>query len=107
MVRSQRPIPDTKKGRTYRRVLWVVGIAAIVGIADQARALFWLVVAGVPEGSGPLDVTRVVIMLAGWSLLCWCAVLAIRKNAMPPTWALVMIPVMIWTVLLLPKLGTL
>ena len=99
-----RQIPESNKGRTYRRVAWVVGIASVIGIADQLRTLFWLVLGGVPEGvSAPAVYTpRVLIMLAGWALLCWCAIIGVRKNAIPPTWALVSIPVMIWAVLLLP-----
>jgi hypothetical protein len=99
-----RTIPDTRKGRAYRRVAWVVGIASIVGISDQLRALFWSVLEGVPEGSGPVEIyaARVLITLAGWALVCWCAVIGVRENATPPTWALVSMPLMVWAVLLLP-----
>lgn len=99
-----RKIPDTTKGRAYRRLAWVVGIASVVGIVDQLRALFWFALAGVPEGSGPAQIyaARVLIILAGWALVCWCAIIGVRNNAIPPTWALVSMPVMIWAVLLLP-----
>jgi hypothetical protein len=99
-----RRIPDTRKGQAYRRVAWVVGIASIVGLADQLRALFWFALAGVPEGGGPAELyaARVLITLAGWTLVCWCAVIGVRKNAIPPTWALVSMPLMVWAVLLLP-----
>jgi hypothetical protein len=94
-------IPDTPKGRSFVRLAWVVGIASIIGIADQLRALFWFVVTEVPEGGGREYLVRHAVMLGGWTLLCWISVLAVRKNAIPPTWALLAIPLMIWTVVLL------
>jgi hypothetical protein len=101
-MQAVREIPATSKGRAFRRLAWVIGIASIVGIADQLRGLFWFALAGIPEGGGPMYAARRIIILAGWILLCWLAVLAVRKNTVPPTWALLAIPVLIWTVLFLP-----
>ena len=99
-VTTSHTIPDTQAGRFFRGVLLVVGISSIVGIADQVRALFWLVLAG-PSIGGP-GAGRLLIMLAGWGILCWCGVRAYRKNALPPTWAAVALALLIWARILWP-----
>lgn len=93
-------IPDTNGGKAYRTVLLIVGIASIIGIADRVRALFWLALAG-PSIGGP-GVGRLLIMLIGWGIMCWCAVRAFRSNALPPPWAVVALPGLIWAYLLWP-----
>jgi hypothetical protein len=95
-------IPDTRGGRIYRRILLVCGIASIVGIADQARALFWIALAG--PSYGPTSPARILILLGGWVLMCWCSVRAIRRNVLPPTWAVVLMPVVTWAYILWPTL---
>jgi hypothetical protein len=95
-------IPDTRGGRIYRRILLVCGIASIVGIADQVRALFWIALSG--PSSQSTDPARLLILLAGWLLLCWCSVRAIRRNVLPPTWAVVSLPVVTWAYILWPTL---
>lgn len=67
-----RMIPDTRGGRAYRRFLLVAGIVSIVGIADQIRAFFGLTLWGASARGA--NVARVLILLAGWGLICWCAV---------------------------------
>jgi hypothetical protein len=94
-------IPDTRGGRLYRRVLLIVGISAVVGIADQLRALFWFVLVG-QSGNGDGVAAKAVIQLLGWVLLCWCAVRGVRENLVPPTWAVLTIPVLLWTYTLWP-----
>lgn len=84
----------------FRRVLFVIGIASIVGIADQLRAIFWRALAG-PSIGGP-GVARLMILLAGWAIMCWCGVRAFRSNALPPAWAAYALPVLIWAYLLWP-----
>jgi hypothetical protein len=100
-VSTLRTIPDTHGGKVYRVVLLVVGISSIVGIADHARALFWRVLSG-PPSHGGMGVAQRLIILAGWGIMCWCAVRAFRSNALPPTWAVVAVPVLIWAYLLWP-----
>ena len=94
-------IPDTRGGRIFRGVLLVFGISSIVGIADQVRALFWLALAG-PSSEGP-GAARLLIMLAGWVIMCWCAVRAFRSNALPPLWAAVTLPLLVWAYILWPS----
>jgi hypothetical protein len=100
MMSTLRSIPDTPGGRVYRWVLLAVGISAIVGIADQLRALFWLALAG-PSIGGP-GAARLLIMLAGWVILGWCGMRAFRSNALPPVWAVLAMPLLVWTYLLWP-----
>jgi TRAP-type C4-dicarboxylate transport system permease small subunit len=100
-VVASHTIPDTPGGRAYRLLLLVVGISSVVGIADHVRALFWLVVAG-PRWDGAMGVPEHLIILTGWTIMCWCAVRAFRTNARPPTWAVVALPLLIWAYLLWP-----
>jgi len=64
---NRRAIPDTRGGVIFRRILTVVLVGSIIGIADQLRTLFWIVLTG--EGPNPI---RILIMLFGWVILCWC-----------------------------------
>lgn len=91
-------IPDSRKGRTFRRLMTAILIASIVGIADQLRILFWFVLNG--EGPNP---SRILIILTGWVILCWCGYKAHRHNLAPPTWVVLTIPLLIWTYLLWPE----
>ena len=97
---ASRSIPDTRGGRLYRKVLLVGGISSIVGIADQLRGLFWLVLSG-PSIGGPGAAQRVV-MLAGWAIIGWCGLRVFRKNVLPPAWAAFAMPVLIWALILWP-----
>lgn len=91
-------IPDTRGGRILRKVFTVVLVAAIIGIADQLRSLFWIVLTG--EGRDPV---RVVLMLVGWSLLCWSGYEAYRHNRAPSVWVVGLVPVLTWVYLLWPR----
>ncbi len=91
-------IPNTRKGRTFRRILTVVLIASIIGIADQLRTLFWIALTG--EGRNPM---RILIILVGWTILCWCGYRGYRHNHAPPQWAMLTVPLLIWTYLLWPE----
>lgn len=93
-------IPDTRGGRTYRRFLLIAGILSIVGVADQLRAFLGLLVFG-PSTPGA-DAARILIMFLGWVMIGWCAVRAIRLNALPPAWAVLSIPALIWAYILWP-----
>jgi hypothetical protein len=100
-VASSHTIPDTRGGRAYRRVLLVVGLSSIVGIADQVRALFWRALSGPPSHGGMGGAQRLII-LTGWALMCWCAVRVFRSNALPPAWVAFAAPLLIWAYLLWP-----
>jgi hypothetical protein len=93
-------IPDTRGGRVYRRILLIAGISSIVGIADQVRALFWIALAG--PSYNPTSPARLVIMLIGWILICWCSVRAYRRNLLPPAWVAMLLPLLVWAYLLWP-----
>jgi threonine/homoserine/homoserine lactone efflux protein len=81
--------------------LLVAGLSAVVGVADQLRALMWLAVLG--TGSQNIAVAQVCIKLASWVLLGWLAYRAIRQNLGPPGWALCAIPVLVWSYTLWPS----
>ncbi len=92
------PIPDTRRGRTLRRILSIVLVGSIIGIADQVRALFWIALTG--EGRDPV---RVVVMLVGFILLCWTGYKAYRHNVVPPAWIVSIVPVLTTAYLLWPN----
>jgi len=92
---SSRTIPSTRGGQTYRNLLIMGGVAAIVGIADNVRALIWLMLndAGVSTTSWTDYLAR-GLQLAAWALVARLAYLGWRRNAFPPTWAVVTLPVL-------------
>lgn len=97
-VGTSQAIPDSRGGRVWRRILTVVLIASIVGIADQLRTIFWFVL----NGEGP-NLVRTVMMLLGWMGLCWCGYRAYRHNLAPPFWIAVTLPLLVWAYLLWPE----
>ena len=94
---AMQEIPDTRGGRILRRIMAAVLIASIIGIADQLRTLFWIVMTG--EGRNP---ARVSLMLIGFLLLCWTGYKAYRQNVVPPLWLVACIPVLTSIYLLWP-----
>lgn len=94
---TARTLPDTRGGVILRRILTVVLIGSIIGIADQLRTLFWILL----NGDGPNPV-RIVVMLVGWVILCWSGYRAYRHNIAPATWIVFVMPILIWAYLLWP-----
>ncbi|MBB4638898.1 hypothetical protein [Longimicrobium terrae] len=81
---------DGRKWRYFRRVMWAVGAASIIGIADQLRALGWLALEKAAGSSEPWSATGwPLLFLAGWALLAFSAYRVVRQNRVPPTWGLV------------------
>ncbi|MBB4638596.1 hypothetical protein [Longimicrobium terrae] len=100
-----RQIPDTAGGQAFRRILLVLGVASIVGIANSAHAVFWVALtAGIGGTGSPVGTARKVLLLAGWGLIGWAAYHGVRNNRVPPTWLILMIPALVWIQLLLPTL---
>lgn len=95
-VTARDVIPPTRKGRYYRSILTCVLVAAIIGIADQVRDLFWLLLT--KEVS---DMPRILLLLPGWGIMAWCGYRAYRKNRLAPAWAIATLPVLLWAYLLL------
>lgn len=90
-------IPDTRSGRILRRIFTVVLVASIIGLADQVRSLFWILLTG--EGRDPV---RVLLMLIGWGLLGWSGYKVYRHKLAPSMWVVGLVPVLTWIYLLLP-----
>jgi hypothetical protein len=96
-------IPDTRGGRTYRRILLVAALCAVVGIADAARALFWSGLPVIAGGSPELslgDALSVALRLAGWGLIGWAAWRGVTRKLLPPTWVALALPVLVWITIL-------
>lgn len=98
---SSRAIPASRFGRTYRVLLAVGGLLAIVGIADAGRALFWLCLNGPESSEAPLmDFVKAGVRLVAWSLVALAAYTGWRRNVIPATWILVSIVALSWALLL-------
>ena len=101
---STRQIPDTAGGQAFRRILLVVGVASLVGLASSAHAVLWVALAAGAGGTNPpVDTARKVLLLAGWGLIGWAAYQGVRNRRFPPTWLILMIPALTWLQLLLPR----
>lgn len=100
-----RQIPDTARGQAFRRLLLVLGLVSLVGIANNATAVVGLALtSGIGGIDSPVDAVRKVLLLAGWVLIGWAAYRGVRHNRVPPTWLILVIPVLVWVQLLLPRL---
>ncbi|HEX8394246.1 MAG TPA: hypothetical protein VF665_18020 [Longimicrobium sp.] len=85
------------KERYFRRLMLVVGVGAIVGIADQTRVLLWIGLKHLAGTSEPVsEAIAPVILLAGWLLMAWCAAQVVHRRRAPPTWAILTIVVLLW-----------
>jgi hypothetical protein len=99
-------IPATRAGRTYRTVLILVGVSAIVGIADAGRALLWMgLEATAGSESQPLDVAKKLLMLLAWCLLGFAAYDGWRRKVIPRTWLLASIMALTWALILIQRIG--
>lgn len=98
---SVKALPDTRKAEVYRKFSLVAGIAAIVGMADALRAMFWMALSA--AAGEPQAWTAYLprgMRLAAWALLAYVAWLVVARRVVPPTWAILAIPVVIWGVIL-------
>jgi hypothetical protein len=94
-------MPDNRKTAAFRKFSIVAGIAAIVGMADALRAVFWMALTA--AAGNPMPWTAYLqqgIRLAGWVMIAYCAWLVVRKRTVPPTWAIVALPAVIWAAIL-------
>jgi hypothetical protein len=100
-MRNSKAIPATRFGNGYRVILVVAGLLSIVGIADAARALFWLILNGTAGAEDPLtDLLKVGLRLVAWSLVAITAYTGWRRNVIPATWMLITLVVLCWALLL-------
>jgi predicted signal transduction protein with EAL and GGDEF domain len=98
---SVKALPDTNRAELFRKFSVGVGIAAIVGMADALRAMFWMALsAAAGESSAWTAYLSRGIRLAGWVLLAYVAWLVVARRVVPPTWAFLAIPIMIWASIL-------
>jgi hypothetical protein len=99
-----RAIPSTRSGRAYRVLLVVGGLLAVVGIADAARALFWMVLTHAAGEAAPaIGYVSVGLRLVAWGLVALAAYTGWRRNVIPPTWLLLAIPVLSWALIIVQR----
>ncbi|HEX6909092.1 MAG TPA: hypothetical protein VF142_01780 [Longimicrobium sp.] len=81
----------------------MAALCAVVGIADAVRTLFWsglpLVAGGSPELSQH-DAMRLILQLIAWGLIGWAAWRGASRKLLPPSWAVLTLPVLVWINLL-------
>lgn len=103
---SVNALPETRQAELYRKFSMVAGIAAIVGMADALRAMFWMALSA---ASGETHAWTAYlprgVRLAAWALLAYVAWLVVVKRVVPPTWAIIALPVAIWSVILASQLS--
>ena len=98
---NSRAIPATRFGSAYRVILVIAGLLAIVGIADAARALFWLVLNGAAGAEDPhIDFLKAGLRLVAWSLVAIAAYTGWRRNVIPAIWMLISLVILCWGLLL-------
>jgi uncharacterized membrane protein AbrB (regulator of aidB expression) len=98
---NTRAIPTSRFGNAFRVILVVGGLLAIVGIADAARALFWLVLNGATGAEDPfIDFLKVGLRLVAWSLAGITAYIGWRRNVIPATWMLTSLVILCWVLIL-------
>lgn len=103
-MNSSRAIPPTRSGTAYRTILVAGGLLAVVGIADAARALFWLTLDAAAGLQVPaVDLVKPGLRLLAWGLIALAAYTGWRRNVIPATWMLVTLPVLAWALLLMQK----
>lgn len=103
---SVNALPDTRKTQIYRKFSVVAGIAAIVGVADALRALFWMALSSAAGRSHAWAAYLPAGMrLAAWALLAYVAWLVVVRRVVPPTWAIIAMPVVIWGVILASRMS--
>ena len=102
VMRSSRAIPNSGRGRSYRQLLGIGALLAIVGIADAGRALFWLILNGPSPGSDApqMEYIKLSLRLVAWCLVALAGYTGWRRNVFPATWILVSIPIIAWALLL-------
>jgi hypothetical protein len=102
-----REFPRSRNGVRYRRLLGVLGVAAIVGIAFAVSSIVGTLLDGPirPGGVAWKAVASNALVLLGW---VWIGILgyrAVRRNLAPPTWAILFGVGVGWAALLVDHVG--
>jgi hypothetical protein len=106
MMTGSRTIPPSRWGNAYRALLMIAGVVAIIGLADAARALFWLTLNQVGGSREPwMEYALPGLRLVAWGLVAGVAYVGWRRRMVAPTWAIVCIPLVAWALLLLQRYG--
>lgn len=100
-------LPDSRRGRTFRKLLGVLYVGSIVGITLTLRELVArLLDAGIDHGRLQVSFLALqAVLLAGWGLICWTAYRGSRHRLAPPAWAYVAVVALSWAAILLNRLG--
>lgn len=90
-------IPNTRRGRTLRAFLAVLGITSLVGLVNSIHSLAWIALtSGVGSAQPGMKLVRTIFLFAGWSLLGYAAYQGVRNNRAPSTWLILSAPVLVW-----------
>lgn len=98
-----REMPPTRGAELYKKLLGVLWIGAIVGIALTANSLLSTII---DAPFNPPELVRrrsakYVVVLCGWGIAVWIAHRGTRRNLAPPEWSLIALVLLAWAALLL------
>src|SRR4051794_8359253 len=102
---SVRELPDTRRGRTFRKLLSIVYVLSIAGITLTLRsAVARLMAVGFEPGKMSAGFVLLnAVLLAGWSLTCWTARRGSRDNRAPPSWVVAAVVILSWAAILVNR----
>ncbi|HSU14816.1 hypothetical protein [Longimicrobium sp.] len=100
-------LPDTRRGRAYRKMLVVFYVVSIAGITLTVREI------AVRLMDSGLDASRLqagflgftAVQLAAWGLICRIGYRGSRRSLAPPAWAYAAVTLLSWAAILLNRLG--
>jgi hypothetical protein len=100
-------LPDTRRGRSYRKLLEIAYVASIAGITLTLRDLIAaLLNARFNPGGLPAELLAFSgVLLVGWGLVGWMAYRGSRRGLAPPTWSYAVVVGLSWAAILLNRLG--
>jgi hypothetical protein len=103
----ERKLPDTRRGRAFRKMLAVLYVMSVAGMTLTVRGLVarWM--------DAGFDVGRLqagfllfnAVLLTGWGILCWTARRGSRDNLAPPSWVYAVVVLLSWAAIFLDRAG--
>jgi hypothetical protein len=104
---SFRELPDTPRGRAFRKILSVLYVLSIAGVTLTLRSVLSRLME-VGFDAGRLQAVFLLfnsVLLVGWGLILWTARRGSRDNLAPPSWVPAAVVLLSWAAILLNRAG--